>query len=157
MSSAELPAVVAAPRGYRRLSRWRHFTIQSAPLLLSFIILALTVVAWIAFYFDRLDRFPGGFDWITVLNTSMPLVFAGIVPIIVLLPGRTTFLGDMYAFGAMLSFTIAHLAVIALRIETRNDPEAFKLRPSLRVRGVDWPLFAIFGAIGYAATRGRRF
>jgi APA family basic amino acid/polyamine antiporter len=76
------------------------------------------------------------------------VVFAGVIPIIVLLPGQTAFLGDMYAFGAMLSFTIAHVSVIALRMHTRNDPEAFKLRPSLRVRGVDWPLFAIFGAIG---------
>jgi basic amino acid/polyamine antiporter, APA family len=76
------------------------------------------------------------------------VVFAGVIPIIVLLPGQTAFLGDMYAFGAMLSFTIAHVSVIALRMHTRNDAEAFKLRPSLRVRGVDWPLFAIFGAIG---------
>jgi APA family basic amino acid/polyamine antiporter len=76
------------------------------------------------------------------------VVFAGVIPIIVLIPGRTTFLGDMYAFGAMLSFTIAHVSVIALRMHTRDDAEAFKLRPSLRVRGVDWPLFAIFGAIG---------
>jgi APA family basic amino acid/polyamine antiporter len=80
------------------------------------------------------------------------VVFAGIVPIIVLLPGRTVFLGDMYAFGAMLSFTIAHLSVIALRIRTRNDAEAFKIPPSLRVRGVDWPLFALFGAIGTGAA-----
>jgi APA family basic amino acid/polyamine antiporter len=76
------------------------------------------------------------------------VVFAGVIPIIVLIPGQTTFLGDMYAFGAMLSFTIAHVSVIALRVHTRNDPEAFKVRPSLRVRGVDWPLFAIFGGIG---------
>jgi basic amino acid/polyamine antiporter, APA family len=76
------------------------------------------------------------------------VVFAGVIPIIVLIPGQTTFLGDMYAFGAMLSFTIAHVSVIALRMHTRDDAEAFKLKPSLRVRGVDWPLFAIFGAIG---------
>jgi APA family basic amino acid/polyamine antiporter len=54
----------------------------------------------------------------------------------------------MYAFGAMLSFTIAHLSIIALRLRTRNDPEAFKVRPSIRIGGVDWPLFAIFGALG---------
>jgi APA family basic amino acid/polyamine antiporter len=79
-------------------------------------------------------------------------VFAGMVPILVLLPGQTAFLGDMYAFGAMLSFTIAHLAVIALRVKTRGDPEAFKVRPNLRVGGIDWPLFAIFGALGTGAA-----
>src|SRR5947209_3885366 len=75
------------------------------------------------------------------------VVFAGLISIAVLLPGQTAFLGDMYAFGAMLSFTIAHVSVIALRVRTR-DPEAYKARPSLRVRGVDWPLFAVFGALG---------
>jgi APA family basic amino acid/polyamine antiporter len=76
------------------------------------------------------------------------VVFAGVISILVLLPGQTDFLGDMYAFGAMLSFTIAHVSVVALRVRTREDREAFKALPNLRVRGVDWPLFAIFGALG---------
>ena len=80
------------------------------------------------------------------------LVFAGVIPILVLLPGQTAFLGDMYAFGAMLSFTVAHAAVIALRVRTRDDTEAFEARPNLRVRGVDWPLFAIFGGLGTATA-----
>jgi APA family basic amino acid/polyamine antiporter len=80
------------------------------------------------------------------------VVFAGLISIIVLLPGETTFLGDMYAFGAMLSFTIAHVAVIALRIRTRDDPEAFKAWPNLRFRGIDWPLFALVGGLGTAAA-----
>ena len=80
------------------------------------------------------------------------VVFAGVIPIIVLIPGQTTFLGDMYAFGAMLSFTIAHLSVIALRVHTPADAEHFRIRFNLRVRGVDWPLFAIFGAFGTGAA-----
>jgi APA family basic amino acid/polyamine antiporter len=80
------------------------------------------------------------------------VVFAGLIPVLVLLPGETAFLGDMYAFGAMLSFTIAHAAVIALRVRTRDDREAFKVWPNLRVRGIDWPLFAILGGLGTAAA-----
>jgi basic amino acid/polyamine antiporter, APA family len=76
------------------------------------------------------------------------VVFAGLLSIAVLLPGQTAFLGDMYAFGAMLSFTIAHLSVIALRVHAGRDDEGFEARPNLRVRGVNWPLFAIFGALG---------
>jgi basic amino acid/polyamine antiporter, APA family len=76
------------------------------------------------------------------------VVFAGLISIIVLLPGRTDFLGAMYAFGAMLSFTIAHLSVIALRVRAGADDEGFKARPNLWLRGVDWPLFAVFGAFG---------
>jgi len=78
------------------------------------------------------------------------VVFAGLLSIAVLLPGQTTFLGDMYAFGAMLSFTIAHLAVIALRVRAKGDDVGFMAHPNLRVRGIDWPLFAIFGGLGTA-------
>src|SRR5207247_2344703 len=73
------------------------------------------------------------------------LVFGGIISIGVLLPGRTTFLGNMYAFGAMLSFTIAHASIVALRLKRRDREMRFRARPNLRVGGVDWPLFAIFG------------
>jgi APA family basic amino acid/polyamine antiporter len=75
------------------------------------------------------------------------LFFAGLIPMIVLLPGKTDFLGTMYSFGAMLSFTVAHAAVVALR---RRDPNAelvFRARPNLNWRGVDWPLFAVFGGL----------
>jgi APA family basic amino acid/polyamine antiporter len=80
------------------------------------------------------------------------VVFAGVVAIAVLLPGQTTFLGDMYAFGAMLSFTIAHLAIVALRVTRRDEEVAFRARPNLRIRGVNWPLFALFGGLGTAAA-----
>jgi APA family basic amino acid/polyamine antiporter len=80
------------------------------------------------------------------------VIFAGLIAIAVLLPGQTTFLGDMYAFGAMLSFTIAHAAVVALRVKRREHEMRFRARPNLRLAGVDWPLFAIFGGLGTAAA-----
>jgi basic amino acid/polyamine antiporter, APA family len=76
------------------------------------------------------------------------LVFAGLISILTLLPGQTDFLGTMYSFGAMLSFTIAHLSVIALRYRSRDEELVFRGRPNLRFRGVDWPVFAFFGALG---------
>jgi basic amino acid/polyamine antiporter, APA family len=80
------------------------------------------------------------------------VVFAGFVSIAVLLPGKTTFLGDMYAFGAMLSFTIAHASVVALRYTRREREMRFRARPNLVVGGVSWPLFAILGGLGTAAA-----
>jgi APA family basic amino acid/polyamine antiporter len=80
------------------------------------------------------------------------VVFGGIVAIAVLLPGKTTFLGDMYAFGAMLSFTIAHASIIALRVKRREREMRFRAKPNVRIGGVDWPLFAIFGGLGTAAA-----
>ncbi|MGH3081829.1 MAG: universal stress protein, partial [Gaiellaceae bacterium] len=68
------------------------------------------------------------------------------------LPGQTTFLGTMYSFGAMLSFTIAHAAVIGLRYRYRDEELVFRARPNLRFRGVDWPLFAIVGGAATAAA-----
>ena len=75
-------------------------------------------------------------------------VFAGVLPILTLLPGETTFLGTMYSFGATLSFTVAHASLIALRYRRPDDEIAFRARPNLRFRGVDWPLFAILGLFG---------
>jgi len=80
------------------------------------------------------------------------LVFGGIISTAVLLPGKTTFLGDMYAFGAMLSFTIAHASIIALRVKRRGRETRFEARPNLKIGDVDWPLFAIFGGLGTAAA-----
>jgi basic amino acid/polyamine antiporter, APA family len=76
------------------------------------------------------------------------VVFAGIGPILTILPGNVTFLGTMYSFGATLSFTVAHSSIIALRAR-KPDPEAlFFGRPNLRVGAVNWPIFAILGALG---------
>jgi APA family basic amino acid/polyamine antiporter len=78
------------------------------------------------------------------------IVFAGFVSILVLLPGKTDFLGTMYSFGAMLSFTVAHASVVQLRRRYRDEELTFKARPNLRIRGVDWPLFAVFGGAATA-------
>ena len=75
-------------------------------------------------------------------------VFAGIAPIAIILPGRTNFLGTIYSFGATLSFTVAHAAIIALRARRPEEEALFRARPNLTWRGVDWPLFAVFGGIG---------
>ena len=77
------------------------------------------------------------------------VVFAGIAPTLFLLSGQVDFLGRMYAFGAMLSFTIAHVSVTALRAKKpEGDDQPWRARPNFRFRGVDWPLFAVIGALG---------
>jgi APA family basic amino acid/polyamine antiporter len=76
------------------------------------------------------------------------IVFAGFVSILVLIPGKTDFLGTMYSFGAMLSFTIAHASVIQLRRLRAGEDIPWKARPNLHWRGVDWPLFAVIGVLG---------
>ena len=76
-------------------------------------------------------------------------VFA-FVAMLTILPGQADFLGQVYAFGAMLSFTIAHVALIQLR-RTRGDAERPYTAPgNLGVNGWQVPLFAVFGGIGTA-------
>ena len=77
------------------------------------------------------------------------IFFAGLVPILTLLPGQVDFLSTMYSFGAMLSFTIAHLAVITLRARQPTEL-VFRGRPNLRIRGIEWPIFAFVGGLGTA-------
>jgi APA family basic amino acid/polyamine antiporter len=76
------------------------------------------------------------------------IVFAGVFSILFLLPGNVDFIGRMYAFGAMLSFTIAHAAVIQLRRKPPEVEEPYRVPPSVRFRGVSWPLFAVLGGAG---------
>ena len=74
------------------------------------------------------------------------IVLFSFIAALTLIPGQATFLGNLYAFGAMLSFTIAHLAVTRMRISIPNATRPYRPPWNLRVRGVDLPLFAIVGA-----------
>src|SRR5205823_12839044 len=78
------------------------------------------------------------------------IVFGGFISILVLLPGRTNFLSTMYSFGAMLSFSVAHAAVIQLRRQRAGEDIPWKARPNFRWRGVDWPVFAVVGGLATA-------
>ena len=76
-------------------------------------------------------------------------VFAGAIPILLTLSGKTSFLGTIYSFGATFSFTVAHASIVRLRMKLRERDElGFKPKPNVRIRGVLWPVFAIVGGLG---------
>src|SRR5205085_935541 len=75
------------------------------------------------------------------------LAFGGIA-CVTLIPGQAVFLGNMYAFGAMLSFTIAHLSVIRLRVREPDRERPYRGPGRLRVAGLELPLFAVLGGLG---------
>ena len=63
----------------------------------------------------------------------------------------------MYSFGAMLSFTIAHASIVALRVQAAATRSSSTARGrTCRLGGIDWPLFAILGGLGTAARLARR-
>src|ERR1700753_4015826 len=79
------------------------------------------------------------------------LIFAGIA-ILTLIPGKTNFLATLYSFGAMLSFTIAHVAVIKLRHKYPDEERSWKTPLHLRAFGIAVPLTAVLGGMGTFAA-----
>jgi len=75
------------------------------------------------------------------------LVF-GAVACITIVPGQADFLGTIYAFGAMLSFTIAHAAVVTMRVKQPDVERPWKGRGNIRVRGHELPLYSLLGGLG---------
>jgi basic amino acid/polyamine antiporter, APA family len=75
------------------------------------------------------------------------IIFAG-VAILTLLPGKTNFLATLYSFGAMLSFTIAHVAVIQLRRKHPDLERTWKPPLNFRAFGFEVPLTAVLGGLG---------
>ena len=79
------------------------------------------------------------------------LIFS-VIAVITLIPGQTDFLATMYSFGAMLSFTIAHVAVIQLRRTKSEDERPWKPRLNVRAFGFDVPMTAVLGGLGTFAA-----
>jgi basic amino acid/polyamine antiporter, APA family len=76
------------------------------------------------------------------------IIVFGAIACLILVPGQADFLGNMYAFGAMLSFSIAHLAVIRLRARVPDFDRPYRGPGNVRFRGVDVPVFALVGLFG---------
>ena len=76
------------------------------------------------------------------------IVVFGAIACVTLIPGQAEFLGNMYAFGAMLSFTIAHLAVIRLRFTEPDHARPYRGPGNVRFAGRDVPVFAVVGGLG---------
>jgi APA family basic amino acid/polyamine antiporter len=94
------------------------------------------------------------------------IVVFGLIACLVIVPGQEEFLGTLYAFGAMLSFTVAHCALIGLRwrlarsrmkklpgdVEVEQEEAWYRAPLNLKVRGVEVPIFALVGGLGTFAA-----
>ena len=74
------------------------------------------------------------------------LVF-GAIACLTIVPGQAEFLGKIYAFGAMLSFTIAHVAVCALRVSRPTSERPYRIPGNVRMRGHALPLPSVIGGL----------
>jgi APA family basic amino acid/polyamine antiporter len=62
------------------------------------------------------------------------------------------FLVGIYAFGAMLAFTIAHVSIVKLRFTEPERDRPYRVPLSVRVRGARLPLPAVLGAVASGAA-----
>src|ERR1022692_3241415 len=83
--------------------------------------------------------------WFTLLFFS---ALAGVL----ILYGNTEVLGNLYSFGAMLSFTTAHAAIIALRVKDPDRERPYRSPWGVRIRSSVIPMTAVIGGIGTAAA-----
>jgi basic amino acid/polyamine antiporter, APA family len=74
---------------------------------------------------------------------STPYIAIGIATVLALglaVPGDITFLAGVYAFGALLATTIAHLSIVRLRLTASGRERPYSVPFNIRLRGGSVPL-----------------
>jgi basic amino acid/polyamine antiporter, APA family len=75
------------------------------------------------------------------------IIIASVLSFALVLSNDIEFLAGIFAFGAMLAFTIAHVSIIVLRYREPKLPRAFRIPFSVQVGGGSLPLPAVAGAL----------
>lgn len=81
---------------------------------------------------------------------ATPFVAIGIAATLALalaVPSDIEFLAGVYAFGALLAATIAHLSIVRLRYSAADRERPFQVPLSVRFRGASLPLPAVFAGV----------
>src|SRR3954453_17693192 len=76
------------------------------------------------------------------------IILFGAIACLTMLPGKAEFLGQLYAFGAMLSFTIPPLALLKRRPRYPDAERPWTGPGTVPGRGVPLPFYALCGVIG---------
>jgi APA family basic amino acid/polyamine antiporter len=76
------------------------------------------------------------------------IVIFGAIACLTMLPGEAEFLGTVYAFGAMLGFTVAHASVVALRIKEPERERPYRAPMNVTLGGRSIPLSSVLGGLG---------
>jgi APA family basic amino acid/polyamine antiporter len=75
------------------------------------------------------------------------IISAAVIAFLLALPHDLGFLVGIFAFGAMVTFAIAHLSVIVLRYREGARPSAFRVPGSLKIGRGSVPVPAVLGAL----------
>jgi basic amino acid/polyamine antiporter, APA family len=74
-------------------------------------------------------------------------LFAGLAALVIVVAKRLTFIADLYNFGAMLAFSLAHLSLLGLRIRQPELPRPFRIPFNITVGRAKLPVSAIVGLL----------
>jgi len=75
------------------------------------------------------------------------IVISGVIALGLVIPTDVKLLAGIYAFGAMLAITIAHLSIIRLRVRDPDRMRPFRIPFGVPWRGAELPLPAILAAV----------
>ncbi|HEX5610661.1 MAG TPA: amino acid permease [Solirubrobacterales bacterium] len=75
------------------------------------------------------------------------IVICGLIALGLVIPTNVKLLAGIYAFGATLAITIAHLSIIRLRVRDPDRPRPFRIPLNLRWGAAELPLPAIVAAL----------
>jgi APA family basic amino acid/polyamine antiporter len=107
----------------------------------------------LAYFMGQRQQIPASISKIS--SSHVPrnaILFFPILACMAIAIGRVTILADLYAFGAMLAYTLAHASIISLRIKEPKLPRPFKIPLNIRFRLREIPITAIIGGIGTGVT-----
>ncbi len=90
-------------------------------------------------------------SWLGKLNRRwrtphVAILLAAFFAFVLVTPTDVELLGGLFAFGATIAFTIAHVSIIKLRISEPDRPRPFRIPFEFDFRGVRLPLPAVVAA-----------
>jgi amino acid transporter/nucleotide-binding universal stress UspA family protein len=134
------------------LSPW--IALLAAAVLIVAANVGLTGVARLAFSMAGHRQLPLVFSRVhpTWSTAYVPIVFFGTVAAALAATGSIELMIDLYVFGAMSTFFVAHLCVVALRIKAPRAARPWRSPINLPFRDTGIPVLAVIGGLGTVAA-----
>ena len=102
-------------RGPRSERRWRQTLVQSMPLILALVILVGLTALYVGLFYGQLGRFPGIFEWTSIVKTAMPTVLVAMGQgIVVLTRGIDLSVGGIVDVSNSLAATRMHAGLASM-------------------------------------------
>jgi basic amino acid/polyamine antiporter, APA family len=108
----------------------------------------------LAYFMGQRQQLPGLFSNLSK-KSHVPLnsiMMFSAIAIVLVGTGKVELLADLYAFGAVLAYTLAHASIIALRIKEPQLARPFKIPLNIKIKGKEIPITAVLGGIVTAIT-----